>query len=128
MRKQATAEQAAAAKERRAQFIELSKKLKAEAPKAGDGSIESAGGVNAMLLAAYRGETGREDFRSFKKWKEAGYKVKKGEKGFPVWSRPIGYIKAEQGKEVSAEEGQHFGTCYLFHDGQVEPMKEGTQC
>lgn len=122
MRKQPTAEQAAAAKERRIQFIELSKKLKSEAPKAGEGATESTGGVNAMLLAAYRGETGREDFRTFKGWKDAGYKVKKGERGYPVWSRPIAAIKAEQGKEVTEDEAGHFGTCYLFHDQQVEPL------
>lgn len=76
--------------------------------------------MNEMLILQYKAETGATIFRTFKQWKEQGFSVKKGEKGFPIFSRPISAIKAEQGKDSSPEESKFFGTCYLFHENQVE--------
>lgn len=101
----------------------LAAKIKKDVPKEG---IVSAGGVNSMLIAGYRAETGQHDFRSFKHWREAGYQVRKGSKGFPIFSRPIGAIKEERGKEASADDFKFFGTCYLFHRGQVEVKGGGS--
>jgi hypothetical protein len=69
-----------------------------------------------------------------------GYQVKKGEKGFAVWSRPKqqrmneDYKKSNPSKGKSAppsevlgqDEFSFYGMAYLFHIGQVEPIaKEG---
>jgi len=112
-------QQEAATIERRAQFKELIKEVTEGRSKE---VIQSNGGVNALLMQWYRAATGREDFRTFKAWKEAGYKVKKGERGHAIFSRPIDKIRAEQGKEVSTGDRMYFATCYLFHDGQVEKI------
>lgn len=83
------------------------------------------GSVNAWLMSCYKRETGQTDFRTFKAWKDAGYSVKKGERGFPIFSRPISIIKAEQGKESETDENAgKFGTAYLFHAGQVNKINE----
>jgi hypothetical protein len=76
--------------------------------------------MNELLILQYKAETGCTIFRTFKAWKDQGFSVKKGEKGFPIFSRPIAAIKAEQGKEASPEENKFFGTCYLFNENQVE--------
>lgn len=76
--------------------------------------------MNEILIEQYKAETGCSQFKTFKAWKEAGYKIKKGSKGFPIFSRPIAVIKAEKGKETTPEENKYFGTCYLFNESQVE--------
>lgn len=80
--------------------------------------------MNEILILQYKAETGAQTFRTFKGWKEIGFSVKKGEKGFPIFSRPIAAIKAEQGKEPQPGEGKFFGTCYLFHEKQVEKREQ----
>jgi hypothetical protein len=87
---------------------------------------KTSGGVNRWLIHQYMMETGQTDFRTFKSWKEGGYSVKKGEKGFPIFSRPLGAIALEKGKEIDSDTAKQFKTCYLFHAGQVE-IKEGKQ-
>ena len=76
--------------------------------------------MNEMLVHTYKIQTGAKFFRTFKTWKEMGFFVKKGEKGFPIFSRPIGILKAEKGKETNDDDFSRFGTCYLFHENQVE--------
>lgn len=75
---------------------------------------------NELLIIGYKAETGCSQFHTFKQWKERGFSVLKGSKGFPIFSRPISVIKAEQGKEVNEEQSKLFGTCYLFNESQVE--------
>jgi antirestriction protein ArdC len=75
--------------------------------------------MNDILLIQYKAETKATTFKTFKQWKETGKVVKKGERGYPVFSRPIGVIKAEKGKEARPEENKYFGTCYLFNENQV---------
>jgi hypothetical protein len=76
--------------------------------------------MNDILLIQYKAETGATTFKTFKQWKETGKIVKKGERGYPVFSRPIGVIKAEKGKETTPAENKYFGTCYLFNELQVQ--------
>jgi len=75
--------------------------------------------MNELLVIQYKAETGATTFKTFKQWKEEGKMIRKGERGYPVFSRPIGVIKAEKGKEARPEENKHFGTCYLFNENQV---------
>jgi len=120
--KQLTQEQQEASKERRQQFkAKVNDLVKHE--KENNPLFKSSGNVNRLLIASYQAETGQTDFRTFKGWKEAGYKVTKGQRGWPIFSRPIATIKAEQGKEASEDEAGYFGTCYLFHTGQVEEVQ-----
>lgn len=76
--------------------------------------------MNEILVETYKAETGCTQFKTFKTWRELGYKIKKGSKGFPIFSRPIGVIKEEKGKQASEDEFKYFGTCYLFNESQVE--------
>lgn len=52
-------------------------------------------------------------------------KVKKGEKGFPIFSKPIQKkAKEEEGEQDEKKGPKYVHTAYLFHEGQVEPMTE----
>lgn len=72
--------------------------------------------INDLLLAIYEKEiesiTGAapKDWKTFQQWKEAGYKVNKGEKAFKVWSKPDTRFvrKDEEGNKtyVAPEERQ----------------------
>jgi hypothetical protein len=74
---------------------------------------------NQILVEIYKIETGAEDFKTFKKWKEEGYKINKGEKGFPVFSKPSTKLKEERGQEIGEGEKARFFTAYLFNENQV---------
>ena len=97
--------------------------------------------LNDIILGHYSHEIGQhpDDFKTYPKWKEEGYQVKKGEKGFAVWSRPKqqkmneDYKKTNPSKARSAppsevlgqDEFSFYGMAYLFHTGQVEPLQKG---
>ena len=81
--------------------------------------------VNDLIVAEYQEATGQKVFKTFNEWLEVGQVVKKGEKGFPVFSKPSKKLKEEAGEE-STEGRNYFYTAYLFHAGQVEPVKEKT--
>ena len=83
------------------------------------GETRSNGTVNEYILSIYKKQTGAITFRTFKGWKDAGFSVKKGEKGYPVFSRPIGVIKSEKNKEADSEDFKRFGTAYLFNEFQI---------
>ena len=78
---------------------------------------------NEALILIYQEETGASTFKTFIQWKNEGMIVKKGSEGFPVFSRSIGKIKEEQGKESTETENRLFRTAYLFNEFQVEPLK-----
>jgi len=84
--------------------------------------IQSAGGFNAWLMAGYKRQTGQTIFRTYKQWRGLGFNVRKGESSFAIFSRPIGVIKAEQGKTANMDESKYFGVCHLFHAGQVDKI------
>jgi len=83
--------------------------------------------INACLEVEYRALTGQQEFHSFKVWKEKGFSVKKGEHGFMIWSTPkrmtIEREAAEEGADPERIEIERFAISYLFHAGQVEPIK-----
>lgn len=78
--------------------------------------------VNDLLIEMYAKEIGcsKSDFHTFWGWKEKGYKVKKGEKGFAIWSRPKDVIHEERTGQEANDEHKFFGLAYMFHKGQVE--------
>jgi N-terminal domain of anti-restriction factor ArdC len=97
--------------------------------------------LNDIIVGHYSHEIGQHpsDFKTYLGWKEDGYQVKKGEKGFAVWSRPKQqrmneeYKKTNPSKSRSAlpsevlgeDEFSFYGMAYLFHVGQVEKSEGG---
>jgi hypothetical protein len=98
--------------------------------------------LNDIIVGHYSHEIGQHpsDFKTYLGWKAEGYQVKKGEKGFAVWSCPKqqrmseDYEKSNPSKARSAppsevlgqDEFNFYGMAYLFHVGQVEAIeKEG---
>jgi antirestriction protein ArdC len=85
---------------------------------------------NEFVLKTYTKETNAQDWKTFKAWKKAGFKVKKGEKGFPIWSKPIETkAKTEQTTEGFANsenfrknEYSFFAVAYLFNNLQVDKI------
>ncbi len=80
--------------------------------------------LNSIIIDRFYKKDGHEDFRTFGEWKQSGFKVKKGSRGFIIWGRPIGNQKAEKGEEASDEDYSYFPVCYLFSNLQVEAGKE----
>ncbi|MEO0796294.1 MAG: ArdC family protein [Verrucomicrobiota bacterium] len=83
--------------------------------------------LNDCLQVDYSRQTGENEWSSFRGWKEKGFSVKKGEKGFMIWSRPKEFketveVKNVQTGEVSEEEqkSMRFSIAYIFHAGQVQ--------
>jgi hypothetical protein len=75
----------------------------------------------------------KTDLKSFKKWKEVGKKVKKGEKGYLFFTRPLkaknkdsednskqDLKNTEQNQDDPKNQYDFFGHCYLFASHQVE--------
>jgi hypothetical protein len=99
----------------RKHLIQLAKDIKAKYPES-----QSNGNLNQYILMMYKAQTGCKVFKTFAQWKAEGYKIIKGSKGYPVFSRPIAAIKASQGKEASDQESKLFGTAILFNENQVK--------
>ncbi|WP_271407302.1 ArdC-like ssDNA-binding domain-containing protein [Tenacibaculum soleae] len=77
--------------------------------------------VNAVLIDMYTNETHNE-FNTFKNWISKGYKVKKGEKGFFIWSKKL---KGTEKKENEDDKDfKFFGIAYIFSNAQVQPIKQ----
>ncbi len=103
---------------RRLELVKLSRAFK---PLVESGKF---GKVNDAIVAYYKQQTGKQDFRTFAGWKAAGFNVIKGSTGFPIWAQPraMGEGKQESAPAELASNGegpQWFPVCYLFHDGQV---------
>lgn len=86
-----------------------------------------SGTFNNFLIAYYTKLTGGTTWNTFKKWKELGYTVKKGESSFPVFSRPLSAIQQETGKEVIESHVKLFFTCHLFNEKQVIKIEKSIQ-
>jgi hypothetical protein len=120
-RKSPTPEQKPAAQARRADLIARTRPLQA-ARISGLLPWAELPTINACLELVYAGETGRTEWKTFLGWKDAGFGVKKGEHGFPIWGRPIGCHKkpTPDGQGEPTERGfEFFPVSYLFHAGQV---------
>lgn len=103
--------------EKREKLKELSKQVK---PLVDD---ETYATVNAAIIdRIYRTEN-HQTFKSFNEWLAEGFKVKKGEKAFVIWGKPL---KAQKN---SPEEVRYdfFPLSYIFSNAQVEPSKKEAQ-
>ena len=82
---------------------------------------EGAQTVNEILLEWYTNEE-HSEFNGFWQWKKLGYKVKKGEKAFFIWSKKRKAKEKHEDKED--EEYSFYSLAYLFSNAQVEPLKK----
>lgn len=78
--------------------------------------------VNAVLIDFYTNEV-HQEFKTFKGWMQEKKKVKKGEKGFFVWSKKLKAKDQTEGAEED-KEFKFFGIAYLFSNAQVEEIKK----
>ena len=83
--------------------------------------------LNACLEVIYREQTGQTEFHTFRDWKAKGFIVRKGEKGFMLWSTPKTFaidtkMVDEKGEPVK-ESVERFALAYVFHAGQVRPIE-----
>ncbi len=77
--------------------------------------------VNQGLVNYYR-EQGHHELKPFNRWKEEGFKIKKGSKALLLWGEPK-KKKTEAEKEQEEEAGKFFPVAYVFSNLQVEPMQ-----
>ena len=107
---------------RKLELIELSTELKILVA---IGKYES---VNKALIAYYKSKNPEiTDFYSFKIWLIQGFRVKKGEKGYAIWTKPIPKKESpEQPNPVNTDNDESnyniFGMCYVFSNLQVEKL------
>ena len=83
--------------------------------------------LNACLEVNYREQTGQTEFHTFNDWKAKGFIVRKGKKGFMLWSTPKTFtidtkLVDEKGEPVK-ESVERFALAYVFHAGQVRPIE-----
>jgi len=80
--------------------------------------------INDLIMLQYCEKAGTDDFRTFSSWHEAGFKIKKGERGWIIWaqkrSAPVPGQEPKEDEMVA--EYKFFPTCYLFNENQVEPI------
>lgn len=99
--------------------------------------IASSTTINEILISFYEKDSGCKDFRTFWQWKDAGYRVKKGETAFRVWGAPRAINQTQDSKPADAPEGtissddleaksEFWPMCCLFNASQVEPLDRDT--
>jgi hypothetical protein len=76
--------------------------------------------LNSIIIEFFYKKSGHDDFRTFKEWSRDGKRVKKGEKGFIIWGRPLGVIKQEREEPTSEEDNKFFPVSHLFSNMQIE--------
>lgn len=91
---------------KREQLKKLSAELK---PLVESGEFKT---INSAILASYKSDT-HQTFKSFDEWKSEGFTVKKGEKSFCIWGKPIARENGEESYEL-------FPILHLFSNAQVE--------
>jgi len=80
--------------------------------------------INDLIKETYYEKSGTDDFRTFTDWHEAGFKIKRGERGWIIWAQKRSATIPGQSRQddENIDEYQFFPTCYLFNINQVEPF------
>lgn len=76
--------------------------------------------LNSIIIEFFYKKNGHDDFKTFKEWTRENRKVKRGEKGFIIWGRPLSVIKQEREEPASDEDNKFFPISHLFSNMQVE--------
>jgi len=136
-KRQATPDQIAKAKERRAEMLELGKRAAALAKSQTPPMIVKLNGepfspCNSWLIAlrASKDRPFPSTLASFHDWLKAGRVVRKGERGYAVWV-PIMYGKgAPQAATDDGTEGdpvkKGFTAGYVFDISQTDPVEKAS--
>lgn len=75
-------------------------------------------------LAQYYAEQGHTTLKSFKRWKEEGFQVKKGEKALLLWGEPKPINKETEAPKLEGEQDEtFFPLAFVFSNLQVKPME-----
>ncbi len=74
-------------------------------------------------LAMYYAELGHKVLKSYRRWKEAGYQVKRGSKALLMWGEPKPIKKGEEPQATEEQEEHFFPVAYVFSNLQVEQIK-----
>ncbi|MDN3665624.1 ArdC-like ssDNA-binding domain-containing protein [Algibacter miyuki] len=74
--------------------------------------------INSILIEMYTNEI-HQEFKTFKGWIKENKRVKKGEKGFFVWSKKLKGTEKKEGAEED-KDFKFFGIAYIFSNAQVE--------
>jgi hypothetical protein len=73
--------------------------------------------VNDAIKAKFYHVEGHTDLRTFEKWKEAGFIIRKGSKGFSVWGPPVPMATLEEMKQ--GKNYPMYRVQFLFSQKQV---------
>jgi len=121
MSKQVLTKKQEATLKRREELKALSQMVK---PMVKQGAFDT---VNEAIIDIYKEETGAKEFKTFWGWVNNGYSVKKGEKSFAVWAKPINLNDMVEGENMTPEkEKKYFPMCNLFGDHQVQSSEKKT--
>ena len=77
-------------------------------------------------LANYYATEGHTELKSYRKWRESGFQVKKGSEALLFWGEPLSKQKAAETPPDTDTEGKKdafFPLAYVFSQKQVEPLK-----
>jgi len=77
--------------------------------------------VNEGLADCYK-QQGHTELRSFKRWLETGFVVRKGEKALLLWGEPR--KSQPQEKQEGKDEYEFFPVAYVFSEKQVEKLNK----
>lgn len=102
----------------REQLKQISSQLKALKER---GEIQT---INEGLVRFCYTNEEHETFKKFNEWKQLGYTIVKGSKGFPVWAQPVAAKKQQTEQEKEADEFEFFPICYLFSNAQVRRVNK----
>lgn len=92
--------------------------------------------INTAIMETLYKDGSHHTFNTFMRWKKLGKSVKKGEKAFLLWSKPIRTGEAKQTEETTQNEEaenvllspeeeaeyKYYGIAYLFSNAQVEDI------
>lgn len=75
-------------------------------------------------LANYYAELGHTTLKSYRRWKEEGFQVKRGSKALLLWGEPLERRTDEPQTEEEKKKQPFFPVAYVFSNLQVEPIKQ----
>lgn len=80
--------------------------------------------INEAIMTEFYKKNGNTEFNTYKQWKEKGFQVRKGEKAYTLWAKPLSAqkTKEEATPEEQESKSNYFPICHLFSNLQVEKM------
>ena len=79
--------------------------------------------LNQIIIEVFYLDDINTEFHSFKNWIKLGKRVKKGEKGFVIWGKPLQKDKKDEKQQEpddNEDKRDFWPITYLFSDAQVE--------